>query len=488
MASVMIRRAVETLEEGVTALRLMHDALGSYGGYAADAGFSAEGAEGHAISSIKVLLRLFERNPENVGAAWRAEMGTALVWLGQHGSYEARRVATAALASCVAAASTVPLDELATSGALEMAVVNASTGSAGVGQLPSAPSAKAQALEERQKLRVLSMQGLVKVAERGAHRQLLEAGAAQLVCRTVADACAVSWGEGGECTEPLVGAAVQLAEHLSSSAETHEELLRGEAVRWLFHTAHRDMALHNPASATAALAHLLEPFRRAICLGEWECPPLTVDEEVDIDYRGYGAWYPASLHRILYEDAKANNDAEYRRYNEQATGRSSAIRSVDLVYHCDGSRDRGVATSRIFRHSLFRSAPGHYNEPEPEPEPEPTLLPPTPPGVGRLLLLAKRQSQSLSPSELGLQSRWSSSTSAAAVAATEAACRPWLPSLPVRAIRALGAQRTSQITARHAAEWTNLSIAVLALFLAACQPLCQLTVLCARMCSVRCSA
>jgi hypothetical protein len=218
VASVMIRRAVETLEEGTTALRLMHDALGSYGGYAADAGFSADGAEGHAVSSIKILLRLFEKNAENVGAAWRAEMGTALVWLGQHGSFEARKVATAALTSCVAAASGVPLDELADSGALEMAVVNASMGSEGALDLPSAPSAKAQALEEHQNLRLLSMQGLARVAARGAHRRLIEAGAAALVSRTLADACAVSWGEGGDCTEPLVGAAVQLAEHLASSS------------------------------------------------------------------------------------------------------------------------------------------------------------------------------------------------------------------------------------------------------------------------------
>ena len=61
----------------------------------------------------------------------------------------------------------------------------------------------------------------------------------------MADACAVSWGEGGEYTEPLVGPFVRAGEHLSSSTETHTELLRLEAVRWLFHTAHRDMALHN---------------------------------------------------------------------------------------------------------------------------------------------------------------------------------------------------------------------------------------------------
>ena len=128
-----------------------------------------------------------------------------------------RKVATAALTSCVAAASGVPLDELADSGALEMAVVNASMGSEGALDLPSAPSAKAQALEEHQNLRLLSMQGLARIAARGAHRRLIEAGAAALVSRTLADACAVSWGEGGDCTEPLVGAAVQLAEHLASS-------------------------------------------------------------------------------------------------------------------------------------------------------------------------------------------------------------------------------------------------------------------------------
>ena len=450
VASVMVRRAVETLEEGVTALSLMHDALGSYGGYAADAGFSAGGAEGHAISSIKVLLRLFERNAENIGAAWRAEMGTALVWLGQHGSYEARRLATAALTSCVAAASNVPLDELVASGALEMAVVNASMGSAGVEQLPSAPSSKAQALQEHQNLRVLSMQGLVQVAVRGAHRQLIDAGAAAMVCRTMADSCAVSWGEGGECTEPLVGAAVQLAEHLASSPETHEELLREEAVRWLFHTAHRGMALHNPGSATAALAHLLEPFRRASASGEWRCPPLVANEEVDVDYRGFGAWYPASLQRVVFEDGRVHEGdhqneptGDFRHGGEHTRVHSSVVCSVDLVYHCDGSRDRGVLTSRIFRHALFRSLPCcKAPEPEPEPKLEPAPAPPTP-GVGRLLALAKTQARSLSQSERGLQSRWSSSTRTAAIEATQATCRPWLPSLPVRGLRTLGAQRTS---------------------------------------------
>ena len=126
----------------------------------------AQGAEGHAITSIKVLLRLFERNSENIGAAWRAEMGTALVWLGQHGSYD-RRVARCAN-KLRRRTSAVPLGELAASGALEMAV-NASIGGTGVDQLPS-PRRQGGALEERQQLRVLSMQGLVKVAARGAPR------------------------------------------------------------------------------------------------------------------------------------------------------------------------------------------------------------------------------------------------------------------------------------------------------------------------------
>lgn len=383
-------------------------------------------------------------------------MGAALVWLGQHGSYEARRVATAALTSCVAAASSVPLDELAASGALEMAVVNASMGNAGAKALPSAPAAKAEALEERQMLRVLSMQGLVQVAARGAHRQLMEAGVAALVCHTMADACAVSWGEGGECTEPLVGAAVELTEHLASSTETHAELLRHEAVRWLFHTAHRDMALHNPASAAAALAHLLEPFRRAVCCGQWECGPLTANEEVDVDYRGFGAWYPASLQRITYEDGKTDDEEDEQcGFGNPAIASSSCgdgnaslstrvVRSADLVYHCDGSLDRGVHIAKIFRYSLFQSLP-RCMESQPQPEPEPEDSPPLPPpGVGRLIAISKgrRQLSSLSQSECGLQSRWCSSTASMSIVASEAICRPWLPSLPVRALRNLGAERT----------------------------------------------
>ena len=156
--------------------------------------------------------------------------------------------------------------------------------------------------------------------------------------------------------------------------ETQAELLREEAVRWLFHTAQRDMALHNPAVATAALAHLLEPFRRAAAHGEWDCAPLTVHEGVDVDYRGFGAWYPASLQRIIFTDGLADeedsdsdsdsgSDADRQDDDEggdsdhpSSPARSTVVRSVDLVYHCDGSRDRGVLTSRIFRHALFRCA------------------------------------------------------------------------------------------------------------------------------------
>eukprot|EP01043_Picozoa_sp_COSAG02_P078087 COSAG02_NODE_17411_length_1006_cov_0.653804_2_plen_247_part_01 len=211
------------------------------------------------------------------------------------------------------------------------------------------------------------------------------------------------------------------------------------------------MALHNPASATAALAHLLEPFRRASSHGEWKCGPLTANEEVDVDYRGFGAWYPASLQRIVYEDGVVHED-EHR--HEPTSGltrddtqsvHNSVVRSVDLVYHCDGSRDRGVLTSRIFRHALFRSFPcymesGSESEPELKPSPAPTS-----PGVGRLLALAKERAQSLSQSERGLQSRWLSSARTAAIEATEATCRPWLPSLPIRGLRTLGAQCTSHI-------------------------------------------
>ena len=60
------------------------------------------------------------------------------------------------------------------------------------------------------------------------------------------------------------------------------------------------------------------------------------------------------------------------------------------------------------------------------------------PRCWKMLALAKEQARSLSLSERGLQTRWSSTTSAAAIVATEATCRPWLPSLPVRALRMLG--------------------------------------------------
>ena len=525
------------MEEGVIALRLMHDALGTYGerpapyscslpwrcwagcrlqllaacaalprrlpllagpgaaaalssttatassdvrcvrpgGYAADAGF-ADGAESHAVASVKVLLRLFERNPENVGVAWRAEVSTNLVWLGQRGSFDARKAATAALLSCVLTASGVPLEELAESGALEMAVVNASTGGAGGAALPSAPASKLAALADRENLRVLSMQLLARVAMRGAHRQLMEAGAGTLVCRTMADACAAGWGEGGDCSEPLVGAAVGLAECLSSSPETHAELLGEEAVRWLFHTARRDMEIHNPVAATAALAYLLEPFRRAAEHDEWEYLPLNTHEEVDVDYRGFGAWYPASLQKITYEaDESVSEDDE----NEESMAHRR-VGSVDLIYHCDGSRDRGVQPTRLFRHVLFCQPPSALPEPESEPEPEPEPQPLEPPqllspGVGRLLALAlspprRTPTATLSPqrqqqprgsrAEQALQAKWSSGTATSATAATEKSLRRWLPSLPVKALRALGKQ-LCDLVRDHGVDGSDVEAAVL---------------------------
>ena len=160
VASVMIRRAVETLDEGVTALSLMDDALGD-AEWAERAAFT-DSAEGHAVGSVKILLRLFGRNSENVAAAWRSQMATSLVWLGHRGSLEARKTATAALLGCAPASSGVPLAELASSGVLEMAVANASTGGVGAA-LEGAPfleeeGSRTAAAEERENLRVLSAQ------------------------------------------------------------------------------------------------------------------------------------------------------------------------------------------------------------------------------------------------------------------------------------------------------------------------------------------
>ena len=445
VASVMIRRAVETLDEGVTALSLMDDALGDTE-WAERAAFT-DSAEGHAVGSVKILLRLFGRNSENVAAAWRSQMATSLVWLGHRGSLEARKTATAALLGCAPASSGVPLAELARCGVLEMAVANASTGGAGAA-LEGAPFLEEEegSVEERENLRVLSLQLLSRVAARGAHAELMAAGAGGLACRAMADACAASWGEGGGCSEPLVGAAVRLAAHLGASPATHAELLRGDAARWLFHTAHRSVAMHEPAPAAAALAHLLQPFRRAASLGEWGSEPVREGELLDVNYKSMGGWYASRVEQVNLESVSGK---DLTSVDGELQWPTPGLRSVDVRYNCDGSTDTGVRPSQLFRYTLFRELPPHLRpEPEPEPEPEPGQLSLAMDGVRIGGPELSPDAEQLSPKPARLQQAIARCKLEQQLASEQDGTGPsrWLPSLPVPALRVLGSNLCTVFT------------------------------------------
>ena len=104
VASIMVHKACESLEEGVVAARLRADALGA----AAVAGLDEMyvSAERHALSAVRLLLRLLGKHRDNARVASQAGAGTWLVWLAGGGTTPARVMATEALLAWVSCACT----------------------------------------------------------------------------------------------------------------------------------------------------------------------------------------------------------------------------------------------------------------------------------------------------------------------------------------------------------------------------------------------
>ena len=305
-ATIMVHRACESLHEGVVAASLYTGALGTLQGpEPTDAAY--QGAEQHALSAVRLLLRLLRGHPSNAAVTKQAGGVAGLVWLASRGSLPARQLATEALCSWAACIGGAGPEEL-------VPVLSAAARNAAVADTyPPDPMA--------QELRLLSLELLgAAVGPDGRHvAEMLSVGAHRIACDIMRGFCQQLWGESGNaCPDTAVALAVSLLSRMATSADVgaRTELLRTGSVRWLFHVAQRGTALHNSAAAVGALAVLLLPLHVADCTQ----PAGEVGERVDVDYRGLGWFYPSrieAVREVEEREPQRSSRSHHRRWRRQ---------------------------------------------------------------------------------------------------------------------------------------------------------------------------
>ena len=197
--------------------------------------------------------------------------------------------------------------------------------------------------------------------------------------------------------------------------------------------------MHEPAAAAAALAHLLQPFRRAASLGEWGSEPVREGELLDVNYKNMGGWYASRVEQVNLESVSGK---DLTSVDGELQWPTPGLRSVDVRYDCDGSTDSGVRPSQLFRYTLFRELPSRLRpEPEPEPEPEPGQLSPATDGV-------RVGGPELSPKPARLQQAITRCKLEQQLASERDGTGPsrWVPSLPIPALRVLGSNLCTVFT------------------------------------------